>query len=385
MFMDKHLPVWYPPAETKVPVGAIATSLFPCSDDFEGQLRRLIGADACVTANSGRSLLSTLLHTLWKKSDYKRNEALIPGYTCYSVAASVVRAGLKIRVYDFEPYTLNPAIDSVIKNINENTCVIVGQHLLGIPTVMEELKITAQKYGIYFIEDAAQALGGKWKNEYLGMLGDFGLYSFGRGKPLPLGEGGALVGKYDVLKEFKTTRKSSSHIHILKSIAAQIFSHPYFYGFIESLPLGLGETVFDPQFPVAPMPDCMKRLGVKALSFLSTLNIHRNVIAQIFIDFIDKSHTITLKDDMVPVFSRFPIIAGTRRISQKLLRLGVRRMYPKAIQDVELIKPYLADRHIQTPSAAHIAESLITLPTHHGITEDQAMEIVREVKEYYSC
>ena len=43
----------------------------------------------------------------------QQDEVLIPGYTCYSVAASVVRAGLRIGVYDLDPKTLQPDIDSV--------------------------------------------------------------------------------------------------------------------------------------------------------------------------------------------------------------------------------------------------------------------------------
>ena len=375
---------WYPPAETKIPAIALAAALLPGSDDFERQLCSLLRVNNCILGNCGRSLLSQLLNALWKKDDWKRNEILIPGYTCYSVAASAVRAGLKIRVYDVEPETLNPSLDSIKKNINDKTSAIIGQHLFGIPSFLDGLKDCAREKNIYFIEDAAQALGGKWKQDFLGTMGDFGLYSFGRGKPLPLGEGGALIGRAsEVLKEIEVTRKSSKYGSILKAAGIQILSQPFIYGFAEALPLGLGETVFDPDIAVASMSVSMRKIGVKALSFLSKINDHRNAIARIYGEIFDKTHTIPLPDDTSPVFTRFPVIAGPRKISHKLRRLGVRRMYPKAIQDEVSIRPYLAEDLIPTPGAAHIAESLITLPTHQRISEDIAQEIAREVKEHY--
>ena len=83
---------------------------------------------------------------LKKKHDGKRKEVIIPGYTCYSVAAAVAKAGLKIQVYDLDPGTFEPNIDSLERTISKKrTLAIVHQHLFGIPTAIEDIIHMAKK------------------------------------------------------------------------------------------------------------------------------------------------------------------------------------------------------------------------------------------------
>ncbi|MDL1962442.1 MAG: hypothetical protein LWX01_12260, partial [Deltaproteobacteria bacterium] len=79
----------------------------------------------------------------------------------------------------------------------------------------------------------------------------------------------------------------------------------------------------------------------------------------------------------------FPLMADPGSIPKELKRLGVRRMYPKAIADEKTIKPYLGNQQVSTPGAEQIARNLITLPTHTGITENLAKEIARKVRAEY--
>ena len=95
---------WYPLAETKNPLAAIAATLLPSADDFKKTLCSYLHVKKCVLGSSGRALLYLLLAFLKEKDNGKRNEVLIPGYTCYSVAAAIARAGLKIKIYDFYHY-----------------------------------------------------------------------------------------------------------------------------------------------------------------------------------------------------------------------------------------------------------------------------------------
>jgi len=118
---------WYPPAETKIPLRAILSALLSKSSDFEKILCSFLKVERCVLGNSGRSLLSSLLEIFKQGDNDERNQVLIPGYTCYSVAASVARAGLKIRTYDLDPLSLEPDLDSVNKAAGEETLAIITQ------------------------------------------------------------------------------------------------------------------------------------------------------------------------------------------------------------------------------------------------------------------
>ncbi|RLB13208.1 MAG: hypothetical protein DRG82_16085, partial [Deltaproteobacteria bacterium] len=251
-------------------------------------------------------------------------------------------------------------------------------------TPIDGLKEIAQDTGAYLIEDAAQGLGGILNGRPFGTMGDFGFYSFGRGKPLPLGYGGALVGKdTGVLSGLDLKPGNKGYASLMSTAVSQVMSKTSLYWIPEMLPLGLGETIFDPGFDVSAMPLVMKKLGGKSMAVLDELNTHRRHIAKTYEEAFDDGRGIPVPDESKPVYTRFPLMAGLIQIAKELKRLGVRRMYPKAITDEETIKPYLVDQKASTPGAFEIASKLITLPTHKGISENLAKEIAEKVMTAY--
>jgi dTDP-4-amino-4,6-dideoxygalactose transaminase len=374
---------WYPPAEVKIPWPAIFDSLLSSSGDFKKYLCNYLQVKYCILGNSGRAVLYMLLEALKRKDEERRDEVLIPGYTCYSVAASVAKAGLKIRVYDIDPQTLGPDPGS-LRRASSRTLAIVHQHLFGIPTSIDGLKEIAQHTGAHLIEDAAQGLGGTLNGRPLGTMGDFGFYSFGRGKPLPVGCGGALVGKdQNVLSDLESKVASRGYTGLITAAATQVISWPGLYWIPEMLPLGLGETIFDPHFDVAGMPLMSQRLAEKSMAILDDLNTHRRHLGNIYKEAFDDKYVISDPKGSTPVYTRFPLMAGPGSIPKELERLGVRRMYPKAVTDEKTIKPYLRNQQVSTLGAAQVAQNLITLPTHTGITENLAKEIAQQVMTTY--
>jgi perosamine synthetase len=375
---------WYPPAEVKIPWPAIFDSLLSSSRDFKKYLCDYLQVKYCILGNSGRSVLYLLLETLKRKDEERRDGVLIPGYTCYSVAASAAKAGLKIGVYDIDPQTLSPDPDSLRRSASSRTLAIVHQHLFGIPTPIDGLKEIAKDTGTYLIEDAAQGLGGTLNGRPLGTIGDFGFFSFGRGKPLPLGCGGALVGKdQNILSDLESRIANRGYAQLVIIAATRVISWPGLYWIPEMLPLGLGETIFDPHFEVSSMPLLVRKLAEKSMAILEDLNTHRRHLAKTYKEAFDTEYAIPVPDESTPVYSRFPLMAGPGQIPKELKRLGVRRMYPKAIVDEKTIKPYLGNQQVSTPGAAQIAQNLITLPTHTGITENLAKEIAQKVNEIF--
>ena len=366
----------YPPAETKIPWPAIFSAFSNQSVNFQAELCNYLGVNHCVLGRSARALLFKLLEALKNKDGGGRNVVLIPGYTCYSVAAAVAKAGLKITLYDLDPKTLQTDPDSFENAISENTLAVVGQHLFGYLSPMDELKNVANSSGAYLIEDAAQALGKANGSKITGTTGDFGLFSFGRGKPLPLGDGGALVSNnnqsvIDILK-FGTPRNGYKQVAI--TAATQVFSKPYLYWLAEMLPLGLGDTVFDPDFNVEGLPSAMELMMAMSIPSLERLNRHRKDIADIYLAEIDPELQTSNSGQAASII-RFPVMLTNTMPDKKLKRYGIRQMYPHSIVDEIEIKPYL--RHIQgsTPGATEIAEKLFTLPTHMGIDEKLAEDI----------
>jgi len=359
-------------------------SILPGKDDFVDVLKEFLNVEHCVLGNSGRALLCQLLMALKRKADLKRNMVLIPGYTCYSVAASVAGAGLEIACYDLDPSTLSPDMDSVHAMAGENTLAVIGQHLFGIPTPIDELISVAHGVGASLIEDAAQGLGGIFQDKKLGTIGDFGLFSFGRGKPLPLGGGGAIVGSDEIVQSLISGPTSSGYLDLARAASSRFLSHKRIYGVLEALPLGLGETVFDPGFLMKPMSRALQRMGACSMRALQSLNVHRRATAKIYHEILYDAGESLFRPSNGAVFTRYPIMAGINPIPKSLRRLGVRCMYPKAILDEQSIAPYRAAHNMPTPGALRISGRLITLPTHGGIDSELARTIAVGVKDSYS-
>ena len=125
---------WYPPAETRIPWSAIFSAFTRPAGNFKDELCNYLDVNHCILSDSARALLFKVLETLKTHDGGQRDEVVIPGYTCYSVAASCAKANLKVRVYDLDPMTLQPDFNSLRKATSEKTLAIIFQHLFGIPT-----------------------------------------------------------------------------------------------------------------------------------------------------------------------------------------------------------------------------------------------------------
>lgn len=376
---------WQPPAETHLPPEAFLHAICHNDTGFGEMLRRYLEVNTCILlGGSARCMLTLLFCALSNDRRSQRIEVLIPGYTCYSVVASVVRARLIPRVYDIDPETFMPDMNSLKISMRENTLAIITQHLFGIPTPVEQVREVAKEHGVILIEDAAQGLGGKINNKALGTLGDFGLISFGRGKSLPLGAGGALV-----VQDEKSNLEDpfrGKHTWGLRDLGAafmtQILTTPVLYGLMEALPLGLGKTIFNPDFPVKPFPITTAGLGEASLQYLEKLNNHRLLISKVYTENLPGEKLFPIAEGTQPVFTRFPVRALSKSLTNNLIRNGLRRMYPLAIADEPSIQPYLAKDCKDTPGASKIADMLITLPTHRGISTDRAKAVAKEVVQW---
>ncbi len=96
--------------------------------------------------------------------------------------------------WNMDPSLLEQAIVNQI-NINKKPKAIILVHLYGYPSKIEEIISLSKKYDIPLIEDAAEALGSKYKNQPLGTFGDIGIFSFNGNKIITTSSGGAILSK----------------------------------------------------------------------------------------------------------------------------------------------------------------------------------------------
>ena len=125
----------------------------------------------------------------------------------------------------------------------------------------------------------------------------------------------------------------------------------------------------------------MEKITAAALPTLDHLNKHRKYLSNLFSEYLEETYQIKNKGNAVSII-RFPVLFPNTMLTKEMKRMGIRRMYPKAISDESSIKPYLKYYHQNaTPGATEIASKLLTLPTHMKINESMAKEISIVVQE----
>lgn len=122
------------------------------------------------------------------------DEVIMPSYTFVSTANAFVLRGAKIVFVDIRPDTMNIDENKLEQAITAKTKVIVPVHYAGVACEMNTIMAIAEKYGIYVVEDAAQAVMSFYNGKALGSIGHIGCYSFHETKNYSAGgEGGAIV------------------------------------------------------------------------------------------------------------------------------------------------------------------------------------------------
>ena len=91
--------------------------------------------------------------------------------------------------------TLNMCPLDLMKKITKKTKAVILVHMLGSPGNVNKIKDICKKKKIILIEDTAWGIGGKYRNKFLGTIGEIGTFSFDFAKTITTGEGGMLVFK----------------------------------------------------------------------------------------------------------------------------------------------------------------------------------------------
>ena len=122
----------------------------------------------------------------------KGDEVIMPSYGFVSVANAVVLRGAKPVFADIDPVTLNISHLDIKRKITKKTKAIYIIHYAGNSCHMDEILKLTRKRKIYLIEDAAHAFSAKYKNKYLGTIGDIGVFSFHETENLVGGQAGCI-------------------------------------------------------------------------------------------------------------------------------------------------------------------------------------------------
>lgn len=166
------------------------SSLGKYIDTFEAEFAKYCGVKYALTTSNGTTSLHLALEALGIGPG---DEVIVPDLTFIATANAVSYTGATPIFADISSDNLCIDIDSITKLISKKTKAIIPVHLYGHPADMDAINILAKTHNLYVIEDAAEALGAKYKNRPVGGLGSCGIFSFYGNKIITTGEGGMLT------------------------------------------------------------------------------------------------------------------------------------------------------------------------------------------------
>jgi perosamine synthetase len=157
--------------------------------ELEAELARVCGVEHALAVSSGTAALHLAVLALGIGPG---DEVLVPAYTFPATANVVALAGARPVLVDVDPATMNVDPAGVYEAVTPRTRAVLAVHLFGRPLDWEELQ-NAVPPDVHLVEDAAGALGARWRGMPCGGLGEIGCISFHPRKIVSTGEGGAVT------------------------------------------------------------------------------------------------------------------------------------------------------------------------------------------------
>lgn len=162
----------------------------PKVEEFEHILAEYLGVKYCIAVcNCTAALHVSLLSVGVKEND----EVLVADYTFPATGHAVLYCRAHPVFVDVDPRTYNMDPRALEDKISEKAKAVIPVHTFGQPADMGPLVDIARNHDLKIIEDAACALGAKYKNQYAGTMGDVGCFSLHARKGITTGEGGFVV------------------------------------------------------------------------------------------------------------------------------------------------------------------------------------------------
>ena len=359
-----------------------ATAVFPparsaATHAIEEWLRRRFMPHAALLTDSGTTALSLAIRLA-----VPSGPVALPAYGCYDLATACDGAGVEVLLYDLDPITLGPNWSSLASALEGGAGAVVAVHLYGLPVDMARVRSLAAQYTAIVIEDAAQGIGGTFHGRPLGAHGDLAVLSFGRGKGVTAGGGGALLAHTpQFAAQFPNLALAPAEIGlsaVAKTAVQWALSHPHLYWIPASVPfLGLGETVYHSVRTRRHLSLCGSGILSGALDLEGVASANRHRHGERLRTAVRRSPDLTPIDAppgsvpgelRLPVLERDPGRSPLRTSSA--MHLGVAPGYPRSLADLEGFSSRIRNRTGAFAGSRRLAAGLMTLPTHDQVQEE---------------
>lgn len=342
-------------------------------------MERFFGNRRITLYPSGTAALAQAIASCAARRSVSDPEVIIPAYGCPDLVAACLHASVHPRLVDVAPTQWSYDLEALHASLSPNTVAIVAVNLLGVGDSSTQLARVCREKQIPLIQDSAQYL----PREPTDWPGDYVVLSFGRGKPLNLLHGGALIAPPGDSHSLTVRPPHYSGRHRLLStraaaIAFNVLTRPHAYRLLAALPgTGLGEVLYKPLRDAAPFPDAAwRQLGSAFEHYREKPSYRRSIWAPALEEWAPLGiHALSSPGSPLPAEPlRLALLAPDRAARDRLVGLfnqaglGASCFYGTHLPKVAGL-PESASRQGPFPNASALADRLFTLPTHPLVTE----------------
>ena len=175
--------------------------------EFESESCKKFKSNYCTAVSSGTAGLKCALKAVGVKPG---DEVITQSFNFIATIEAIVDCGAVPIVCDVDN-NLHLDIENLKQKISKNTKAIIIVHMLGLGGPIEDLVSLGKDLNIPIIEDNCEAIGAKYKENYLGTIGDIGVMSFDHGKMIACGEGGMILTNTKKYDEFVKQYRDHGH------------------------------------------------------------------------------------------------------------------------------------------------------------------------------
>ncbi|MGB9743318.1 MAG: DegT/DnrJ/EryC1/StrS family aminotransferase [Minisyncoccales bacterium] len=328
-------------------------------EEFEKNIAAYVGTKYAVGLNSGTDTMFLSLKVLGIGPG---DEVITVSHTFIASIAVIVNCGAKPILVDVkDDFTID--VDKIEEVIGEKTKAIIPVHLNGRVCEMDRLMEIARKHNLIVIEDAAQALGAKFKSKQagsFGLAGSFSLYPF---KALGcFGDGGILTTDDENLAE---------RVRLLRDHGQKTKTEIVCFGWNSRLD-NLQAAILNTKFKY--LPDWIEK---------------RRQIAKIYNDGLRDIPEIKVPpapdsdEKHFDIYQNYVLRAEKRDELFKFLQeKGVETLIKDPIPNH--LQPNLGLSHFKLPITERLAKEVISLPMYPELTQEQIDYVIKCVREFYA-
>ncbi|MDD5560624.1 MAG: UDP-4-amino-4,6-dideoxy-N-acetyl-beta-L-altrosamine transaminase [Candidatus Omnitrophica bacterium] len=344
--------------------------------EFESALCDYAGVKFAVAVSSG----TAALHIAALSAGLRRGDEAITSPITFAASANcILYCGAKPIFADIQPETGNIDPIDIVKKITRKSKVLVPVHFAGYPCDMQEIAIIARKNDLLIIEDAAHALGARYKGSKIGSCkySDMAILSFHPVKAITTGEGGAVLTNNKRLYQRLLMLRNHGITKDSKSLDRKMRYCGWYY---EMQELGFNYRLTDIQ----------SALGISQLKKLDFFIEKRRKIAVTYNKAFNGNHFFDVPKENKDVFCAYHLYPIRLKKDLELKRDGIFKLLrdKKIGVQVHYIPVYLHPYYKKLgfkkgicPAAEDFYHREISLPIYPALTSREIQYIINTVFE----